>query len=79
MPFTITIQRLLQRFGQKKYAFLVLGSLGEVIKSNQSLYSVVQIHEENNRRGDEGDEDEIRKNLTPEEEEGEDNLFDDDE
>jgi len=36
---------------------------------------VVQIH---NRGGDEGDEDEIRKNLTPEEEEGEDNLFDDD-
>ena len=43
LPFTITIQRLLQRFGQKKYAFLVLGSSGEVIKSNQSLYSVVQI------------------------------------
>jgi len=68
---------LLQRYGAKKYAFLVLGSSGEVIKSNLALYNVVQIQEEELNRG-EGDEDEIRKNLTPEEEEGEDDLFGDD-
>lgn len=36
----VQMKKVLGRFGQKKYSFLVLGSRGEIVKSNTVMYKV---------------------------------------
>ena len=72
-PFSIKEVKVLRTEGEKKYSFIIFGSNGEMIKSNIVTYKVLPALEER-KNGDE-DEDEIKKNLTPEEEEGENDLL----
>jgi hypothetical protein len=70
-PFSIKEVKVLRTEGEKKYSFIIFGSNGEMIKSNIVTYKVLPDLEERKN----GDEDEIKKNLTPEEEEGENDLL----
>jgi len=70
-PFSIKEVKVLRTEGEKKYSFIIFGSNGEMIKSNIVTYKVLPALEERKN----GDEDEIKKNLTPEEEEGENDLL----
>ena len=55
-PLQYFTAKLLRRPGPKKYAFIGISSRGDIIKSNQALYTVAK--EDNKKKGKKSENDE---------------------